>query len=731
MKTTRRRMGWLLALAAFSVLPAFAATLPRPVPLEPPLARTPPRIDAVLDDEAWRGGPAATPGWVTHSPANGEPMPQQTDVYLAYDPDNLYFAFYCHDTEPDRIKTVLTKRDAMFADDFVGLALDAIGNRQSCYELLVNPLGVQGDLQMTGRDETAAPDWVWYSAGRKVADGYIVEIRLPLRSIRFRSGSRRGLGIAFLRRIGRLETGGAWPALDPGQGIFNSMATVVYGRLDPQRKRELLPALTYASAWDRLSPVSWSAADDALKLGVGMTLGITSEITAEATVNPDFSQVESDAFQVTVNQRYPVFYSEKRPFFQDAGGRFSLAALTGPTNMSHAVHTRLIADPQWGLRLTGEQGRASFALLAASDRAPGRSWEEGDNPDLGRKATFWVGRGKVGLGGDNYVGLLTSGREFAGDYSRALAGDLSLRFGKSHQLLATWIGSRDAGRGGGSHATAHYIFSSGNTWLGVMGEAASSGFRMDSAFYNRTGFGSAAMQFSQTFPVDTRKTRWLTAVTTGAYAYFLHDTATHLDDWAAQLSVMFQFPLQGSLSFIWEPAQEGWAGRAYRKNTWFASANLQPVKQLKLHSCLHLGDAIYYSESDPFLGKRVQWHVNANWSPTSSLNLLVDYILNRLGRPGGERVFLENILRTHLTYQFSRRLFARALVQVDSYYKRVLSDLLASYTLVPGTVAHLGYGSLHDRLAWSGGGWDPVASPGRYYQTRQSLFFKVSYLLRF
>ena len=121
---------------------------------------------------------------------------------------------------------------------------------------------------------------------------------------------------------------------------------------------------------------------------------------AEATLNPDFSQVESDALQVTVNQRYPVLYSEKRPFFMEAGNLFDLAAVgDGLGNMVMPVHTRTVVDPQWGIRLTGEQGKGSFALLASADRSPGNPWGDGEvNPDLGRKATFWIGRGKLGLG---------------------------------------------------------------------------------------------------------------------------------------------------------------------------------------------------------------------------------------------------------------------------------------------------------------------------------------------
>ena len=169
---------------------------------------------------------------------------------------------------------------------------------------------------------------------------------------------------------------------------------------------------------------------------------------------------------MTVNQRYPMLYSEKRPFFMEAGNLFDLAAVgDGLANMVMPVHTRSIVDPQWGIRLTGEQGKGSFALLAAADRSPGNPWEDGEeNPDLGRKATFWIGRGKLGLGKDNYIGLLYSGREFGAEYNRALAADFSFRFLKNHQVMGHYIQSFSnrpdgGGEANGGYLTAEYAYS--------------------------------------------------------------------------------------------------------------------------------------------------------------------------------------------------------------------------------------------------------------------------------
>jgi hypothetical protein len=460
--------------------------------LEPVKAVAPPVLDGALDDEVWKSAAMLDDVWVTYNPVNGNEMPQRTRAYMAYDDKNLYFAFHCFDSQPDRIKTSLTKRDGIFEDDWVGLSIDTVGGKKYGYELFVNPSGVQGDIFRTGEREDSSTDWVWHSAGKIVSDGYVVEICQPLKNIRFASGKNIRMGVVFWRRISRLGLSGSWPELVPGKGIGGSQAEIRIAELPRPLVLEALPSFTTSSGWNRTSPSSWSGADQTRDLGIGIKYGITSSIVAEATLNPDFSQVESDSLQVTVNQRYPVFYSEKRPFFMEAGNLFDLGGIgDGLANMSMPVHTRLIVDPQWGLRLTGEQGRSSFALLASADRSPGNPWSGGeDNPLLGRKATFWIGRGKFGLGTNNYVGLLYSGREFGDEFNRALAADFSFRFLTNHQVTGNFIQSQSdrpeaGGRTNGGSLTAEYTFSNDKTFIAVMAENIDPGFQMDTAFYQR------------------------------------------------------------------------------------------------------------------------------------------------------------------------------------------------------------------------------------------------------
>ena len=708
-------------------------------PLELVKAEAPPVLDGSLDDEIWKKAAMVDEIWVTYNPVNGNELPQRTRAYLAYDEENLYFAFHCLDSQPAQIKTSLTKRDGIFEDDWVGLSIDTVGGKKYGYEFFVNPSGAQADIFRTGDMEDSSTDWVWYSAGKIVDDGYIVEIRQPLKSIRFASGKDVRMGVIFWRRISRLGMSGSWPQLVPGQSMGGSQAEVRIRELAQPLVLEALPSFTYSSAWNRQSPSAWSGADQTRDLGIGIKYGITSSIVAEATLNPDFSQVESDSLQVTVNQRYPIFYSEKRPFFMEAGNLFDLGGVgDGLGNMSKPVHTRLIMDPQWGLRLTGEQGKGSFALIASADRSPGNPFGDGEeNPDLGRKATFWIGRGKLGLGNDNYIGMLYSGREFGEEYNRALAADFSFRFLKNHQATGHYIQSYSnrpgaSGDSKGGYLTAEYIFSKAKTTLLLMTENIDPDFQMDTAYYQRSGISTFKFYLQQQFAPDAKKVPWLFGVTPTIYGAYIHDRVSGLDDKELMLELNTNFILKGNAGGSFYLAQECWAGREFQRTLGQFYINLQPLKWINLHSCGSFGDAIYYDPVAPFLGNRTQFHFNCTLQPNKNLNLFAEHVICRFNRAdNGERVYTQGIWRSRLTYQFNQKLFVRGLLQYDDFYKRVLGDFLASFTYIPGTVLYLGYGSLNESQSWSEGRWQRGVTGDRYYQTRQSLFFKISYRYQF
>ena len=296
-----------------------------------------------------------------------------------------------------------------FSDDWVGVSLDSSRAGQLAYHLFVNPSGIQMDaLQSGSNGEDFAPDWVWQSAGHVDADGWSAEIRVPLENIRFRSGADVRMGVLFWRRLSRTGVSTSWPEMRARPmgvrvergGRVRQAAVAAPARSDPERRRSR--AIRRGTTESRVE----SHARAKAIVGASVKYGITSAVTLDATVNPDFSQVESDAFEVEVNQRFPVFFSEKRPFFMEGLGLFNIAGTGGDATMRTAVHTRRIIDPSAGLKLTGAAGRHTFGVLSSADASSGGRRAS----DCSRSA-----REVMNFGRGQYAGLLLTDTEYGTD----------------------------------------------------------------------------------------------------------------------------------------------------------------------------------------------------------------------------------------------------------------------------------------------------------------------------
>ena len=235
---------------------------------------------------------------------------------------------------------------------------------------------------------------------------YIVEVQIPLQTLRFDAADDVRMGLVLLRKVSRLGYSYAWPELLPGQWVFDRPAHLVFGKLEPRRLVEALPSATYAVDQQRANPARSSGVNDKWNVGISGKLGITPGITLDGTINPDFSQIESDTFQVQMSQRCPVFVSEKRPFFMEGMGLFNLAGTGGNSNMRRAVHTRRIVDPVFGSKITGTIGKTTFGVLNAMDDQPEEVVAPGDDGKTANRM-FTIARATYALGRSDYVGVLS------------------------------------------------------------------------------------------------------------------------------------------------------------------------------------------------------------------------------------------------------------------------------------------------------------------------------------
>jgi Domain of unknown function (DUF5916)/Carbohydrate family 9 binding domain-like len=703
----------LLSIILIGVVASTASSqTPPPLELHGERAPSAPKLDGVLDDAVWAREPMPLEGWASYDPLRGEPARQRTSVWVAYDDEALYFAFRCFDDEPSKIRTTITRRDNAWNDDWIGVSLDSTHAGQVAYHMFVNPSGIQIDALNTGTKEDSAADWVWQSAGRVDAQGYAVEMRVPLESIRFRGGADVRMGVLFFRHSSRMGVSWSSPAIAPGQWVFETHALLTFLQLRQPRVLEVIPSVTASANQARELPQPWPGVATKGDLGASVKYGITSTITLDATVNPDFSQVESDAFQVEVNQRFPLFFDEKRPFFMEGLGLFNLAGTSGDGTMRTAVHTRRIVDPSTGVKLTGTAGRQIFALLSALDASPA-----GDTDKL-----FTIGRVMRNYGNGQYIGALVTDTELGHEHNRVAAADVSLRhsahFNWSASLLRSDTRTAEGDSLQGNGGQAKYEYSTQRVLVMGQAEHYDRGFRMDTAFINRVGL-SRGWQYEEVNFYPAAQYGWIKRIAPFLWSALGEDRIQGGSEAVYVPGVRFNFVRQGNLRLDMARGHETFAGRRFATGRAHADGRAQITRWLNVGGTLERADAVFYDPTNPFAGTQFIREANVEWQPNARLAHNLSYNYVRFERSTGEKVFSVHIVNLRNTYQFTPRFFIRAIAQFDSAKHHVLGDFLASYELMPGTVAHAGYGSILESI-----------NSRPYTATARALFFKVSYLAR-
>lgn len=427
------------------------ATLPpeKASPVSLTLFAKPPVIDGKLDDEAWKAA-AVFKDFYQWRPSDSSAASARTEVFAGYDSRFIYFAFHAYD-DPAKVRASVAKRDSIFDDDTVGLLIDTFNDKRRAYELFFNPLGIQQDGFLTeGGNDDYSIDIVMESKGSLTSDGYTVEVAIPFKSLRYEAGKGRLWGVHILRQIKHVNgEQDSWMPISRDQSGLLSQAGHITGLegISTERTLELIPSLTLSETGKRKAPITVAQiaqggrfVNEPIKFDPGLTgkYSITPTVTLDFAVNPDFAQVESDQLVVQANQRFPIFFPEKRSFFLEGIDIFQ-------TQIA-AVHTRAIIDPDFAVKLTGKIARNTFGLLLASDNGPG-NFSEDERPTanprlLDKNASVGILRLKRDVGkADSFVGFLGTYRQFV-DTKNALGGfDGRFRVDKtttfSWQALAT------------------------------------------------------------------------------------------------------------------------------------------------------------------------------------------------------------------------------------------------------------------------------------------------------
>src|ERR1051325_4622344 len=658
-----------------------SATLSVAAPVEVRPATSPIRIDAQLDEPAWNEATPIPIAW-EWDPADNTPAPVETTVLITFDDHNFYAAFHARDPQPKNIRAHYQERDVDGGDDSVGLWIDTFNDDRRAYKFRVNPLGVQRDSIISDVENSEDLSWdaIWDSAARITDDGYIVEIAIPLQQLRIpaRSGPQTW-GLLALRN---------WP-----RDVLHQLRSAV-----PDQNRNCFICLfpdvhgfTVASGGKNIEATpAITATDDAVDLGASARWAITPGTSLQATINPDFSQVEADAAQLDVNTRFALFFPEKRPFFVEGADFFS-------TRMQ-LVFTRTIGDPSAGLKLTGKSGPSTYGMLVARD-AITNLLIPGDQSSfvttIPGGSTTAIGRYRREFGKRTTIGGLVTSRRGDGYDNLVAAADGFQRLSEKDSIR--WQAAHSTTDGDNGHAiSAGYSHRDQNwTWSAAYAEL-SPEFRADSGFINQVGVRATSASAERRFRGGPKK--WFRNL----YLYGGVDGTRQYEgawnEWGADLVATYQGPMQSEISVGLAPNQEVFAGAPYHDFRQSVSASFQPARDVALAMGVRWGETI------DFTNRRQADFVTL--SPSAQLSLgrriraELAYDYQFLDTKDGERIFEVHLPQARLLYHFNGRSFLRAIVQYEMVRRQIpvtrraqelLTQLLFSYRVNAQTVFLAGY----------------------------------------
>ena len=696
-----------------------------------------------------------------NEPNNGRPPTQRTEVYLGRTRSSLQVAFICFDTRPEAIRRHLARRENVTADDNVAILLDPFADRRHGVLFQVNPAGVQADAAWS---ETNDPDYsydqVWDSAAEVTTRGWIAVMSIPYGSLRFRAG---GLpwGVVLMRNIPRTSELDTWPAISSNTtGTLSQEGTLsgIEGstgahhlQLNPYglvQNEHDLNTLDSANPYFSSRRLQGTVGGDAKAI-------VKDSIVLDATINPDYSQVESDQPQFTVNQRYPVYFPELRPFFLENATYFDT-----PIQL---VYTRNIVHPEFGGRATGKIGRTNLGFLAIDDRGPGEALGKND-PLYGRKALFGIGRVSEDLGKNSNIGAIYTDEEFAGSWNRIGGVDFSARLNDKWTLNGQEVVSSTKGLDGSyaaGPATKLQVVRQGHS-LNFRDSYRdySGGFQSDVGFIQTTAFRQNTDHFDyQWFP-----RKHVQSIGIEQQAQFAFDRQgnriyhyTTVDPFVTLSRSTTVATLVGQNSDTLGPS--GYSTLTYYKNYTenFGGVVLRsaPVPQVNLNIVALRGGNVNYNPLPTAIpGLLDQNFIQAliTFQPIGPLTIDNTYLLDRdFATGGGPFVYESQTLRTKLNYQFTRAMSARVIVEYDSTLanplqttlvrtKQVGTQALFTWLPHPGTAIYVGYNNdlqnlnhtVCSRLGTLCDPAQPILARGNgYLNDGRQFFVKASYLLRF
>ena len=749
-----------------------------------------PRIDTVatidgnLDEPVWRRAARLT-DFSQYQPVDGRPSAEPTEVLVWYAPDAIYFGIRAREIHGNVVRATHANRDNIDSEDQIQILLDTDNARQIAFLFGVNPYGVQQDGTRSAQFAGGAggpsatgggfrtinplegsvdlnPDYFFESKGRLVEGGYEVEMRIPFKSLRYQDAKVQSWGIHILRRVQHSGFQDTWAPAIRAAANFLAQSGTLDGLHDLKRGLVLEATPTVTAKADRAAAIGDGSYQRKAELGGDARWGIRQNLTLNGTINPDFSQVEADVGQVLLNERFALFYPEKRPFFLDG-----LELFDSPNQL---IYTRQIVAPLGGVKLAGKLGGTNIAsMVVADDRT--YSWGGNHSP------LFGVSRIRYDFGSSNTLGAVLTAREDGGSYSRVAAGDFRFYHSKLYfaqfQVGSSWTDSLRnrrngslyqadwdrTGRAWGFHYTLRSLDPGFNAAAGFVnrtgiietrafnrlsfyGDQAAlvqtygSFFGLD-RIWNNAGAGHGLAESSESIqPTATLRGGWQVS---GAltHSYFAFDPSLYAG-LTVQRSVGTSIVVIDTAAFTVPPPEKDELGASFRVTT-------PTYRVFSGTAGITESQVPIFREAAPGNSSRIDAALDLR--PTTAVRSSLQFSRLTIARKSdGSRFSSETIPRIKVEYQISPPIFLRVVGQYAARSRSALrdrsgnpilvngvldagettnefsTDWLFSYRPVPGTLVYLGYGST-------------LEEPREFRfqdlrRTRDGFFGKISYLFR-
>ena len=698
------------------------------------VARTdmPPIIDGLLDDMTWNNAVLIN-NFTQTSPVEGAQPTEDTEVRIAYDDEHIYFSFYARYSDPSQMRANRVDRDQIRRDDWIAVMFDTFRDQQRAYRFSVNPYGVQGDAILTsGRRRFGAPgsggddswDALFETGGTIVSDGWTAEMAIPFKSLRYPSvgEGQHNWGFQISRAMQTKDESVVWSPMTRNIAGLMTQMGLINGMdgLSVSRNLEILPTAT-AIQLGQLTDTGFKEGDASPDLGLNIKYGVTSNLTADFTANPDFSQIESDRPQIEVNQRFPLFFPELRPFFLEGQEIFETP---GRINL---VHTRTIVDPEFGAKLTGKTGKTTLGLLFTNDEAPGRL-DDPTEPAFGQNGQVFIGRARYDLHTESYLGAIVTDREFFNSYSRTAGIDGRIRMGQTHSAQFVAVASDNRTLDGATKSGPMYD-------IGFRRDARHLNYRLqynviDPDFDTQTGFIRR---------VDTRRLdtdveynwwpeHWLISWGPG-FSYLRNvDHAGVLQDEDFRADLNLRFARNIFVRADGRQEMERYRGVNFHKKRFRINNSINSSRRFSVFYSFNWGDQVRFVEN-PFLGRFFDYNLGLTVRPTTRLNTRLDINTSRFRNTTTDLLeFNVKILRKLTTYQFTDRFLVRNILEHNTDSGAVGINVLLTYRVNAGTVFYIGY---DDRLKEVTNFNDERFLVTELQRQRRAFFTKFQYLFRY